>query len=513
MAERDQAGAALEDEQSPQSADAAGGDESGGEKEQPKLNLSVKIDTSGSCKRHITVTIPPEDIERYFDNKFKELAPTAQVPGFRPGRAPRKLVESRFRKEVTEQVKGALLVDSMAQVNEDHKLAAISEPDFDLDAVEVPTDGPMVFEFDLEVRPDFDMPNWKGLSIERPQYDFGDKDVDRRLQQMLAKYGQLVPFDGPADVGDYITCNLTFRHDGEDLSRGEEETIRIRPVLSFRDGNVEKFDQLMKGVTAGQTRVAKAKLSASAPNEALRGQEVEAVFEVLDVKKLELPELTDDVLSDLGDFASEQELREAILDNLRRQLAYHQQQRARQQITEALIKDANWELPPDLLKRQSQRELERSVLELRRSGFSEQEIRAHANQLRQNSQVSTARSLKEHFILERIAEEESIDAQEQDYEDEVALIALQSGEAPRKVRARLEKRGLWDVLRNQIIERKVIELVQSHAKFKDTSFKPDFGGETEAVDQAAGGGDQESDIPEAKKPDVPEALRTQPDRT
>ena len=164
---------------------------------------------------------------------------------------------------------------------------------------------------------------------------------------------------------------MTFRHDGEDLSRGEEETIHIRPMLSFRDGNVEKFDKLMKGVKAGETRIAKAKLSDSAPNEALRGKEVEAVIEVLDVKKLELPELTADVLAELGEFGSEEELREAILANLQRQLAYHQQQQARQQITEALTEDANWELPPDLLKRQSQRELERSVLELRRSGFSD----------------------------------------------------------------------------------------------------------------------------------------------
>lgn len=511
MADREDAGAALEDEQARDSVEAP--EAPVAEEEQPKLNLSVKIDPTGSCKRHITVTVPPDDIERYFKNKFNELAPTAQVPGFRPGRAPRKLVETRFRKEVTEQVKASILVDSMAQVNEDHKLAAISEPDFDLDAVEVPGNGPMVFEFDLEVRPEFDMPNWKGLSVERPQYEFTQKDVDRKLHQMLVKYGQLVPFDGPAESGDYITCNLAFKHNGEELSRAEEESIRIRPVLSFRDGNVEKFDQLMKGVTAGETRTTQAKLSASAPNEALRGQEVEAVFEVLDVKKLELPDLTPDLLAELGEFGSEDELREAILANLKRQLAYHQQQRARQQITEALTKDANWELPSDLLKRQSQRELERSVLELRRSGFSDQEIRAHANQLRQNSQINTARSLKEHFILERIAEEESIEAEEQDYDDEVMLIAMQSGEAPRKVRARLEKRGLWDVLRNQVIERKVIELVLSHAKFRDTSFKPDFGGETEAVDQAAGGGDQESNIPEAKKPDVPEALRTQQDRT
>jgi trigger factor len=107
--------------------------------------------------------------------------------------------------------------------------------------------------------------------------------------------------------------------------------------------------------------------------------------------------------------------------------------------------------------------------------------------LRQNSTTGTATALKEHFILERIAEEEKIAEEESDYEKEILLIAAQSGESPRRVRAQLEKRGLMDVLRNQIIERKVLELVQSEAKFKDEPYKPEKN-DTEAISMAAGGG-------------------------
>ena len=132
------------------------------EAEPQKLNLSIKVDSPSACQRHVTVTIPREDIERYFDKAFSELMGTAAVPGFRAGRAPRKLVEARFRKDVGDQVKGSLLMDSMTQVTEDEKFSAISEPDFDPLAVEVPDEGPMTFEFDLEVRPEFDLPEWKG---------------------------------------------------------------------------------------------------------------------------------------------------------------------------------------------------------------------------------------------------------------------------------------------------------------------------------------------------------------
>jgi trigger factor len=164
-------------------------------------------------------------------------------------------------------------------------------------------------------------------------------------------------------------------------------------------------------------------------------------------------------------------------------------------VTALLTAAANWDLPPDLLRRQAARELERSVLELRRSGFTDDVIQQHENELRQNSLVNTARSLKEHFILERIAEEEKIEDTPEDYDAEVSLIAGQSGESPRRVRAQLEKRGLMDVLRNQIIERKVIELVLSHAKFKEVPFHMDKT-DVEALDEAAGG--NEGEIPEAQ---------------
>ncbi len=109
------------------------------EEETPRLNLEVKVDERGTCERHVTVTVPREDVDRYFDKEFTELMPKAQVPGFRQGHAPRKLIEARFRKDIAERVKGELIMDSLAQVNDDEKLSTISEPDFDFEAIELPT--------------------------------------------------------------------------------------------------------------------------------------------------------------------------------------------------------------------------------------------------------------------------------------------------------------------------------------------------------------------------------------
>jgi trigger factor len=238
-------------------------------------------------------------------------------------------------------------------------------------------------------------------------------------------------------------------------------------------------------------------VSPQAENEELRGKELDAQFEVVAVKRMDPPELTPGFLDRIGGFEDEEELQDAVRKELERQLEYHQQRHVRQQITDLLTQAADWELPPDLLRRQSRREMERAVLELRASGFSDEVIRAHQNQLRQNSLGGTERALKEHFIFERIAEEEGIDASPEDFEAEIQLIARQGQESPRRVRARLEKRGQMDALRNQIIERKVIGLITSHAAFTDTPFQPSKD-DTAAIDEAVSGRQGEAEIPEAK---------------
>ena len=478
------------------------------EDEVQTLELDVQIDSTGACGRHVTVTVSKADVNRYFTDAFDDLAPKASVPGFRQGKAPRKLVESRFKSEIGDQVKGKVLMDAMTQVTTTSDFAAISEPDFDYEAIEVERDEDLKFEFDIEVRPEFDVPSWKGLELERPTKEFGRKEIDQHLQQHLGNSADLVPVDRPAQVDDFLMLQITFSADGKVVSECTEE-VRLTSSVSFPDALWSDFDKLMVGVKTGEKREAKLTISHDAPNEALRGAEVSAEIEVLDVKEAKVPEIDEVTLEAMG-VDSEGDLRDALQQDLERRLAYHQQQRIRQQITALLTESATWELPPDLLRRQSRRELERAIMELRSSNFSEEEIRAYENELRRNSIQSTEKALKEHFILERIAEDEGIEETPEDYEMEIATIAMQRRESIRRVRARIEKQGMMDVLRNQIVERKVINQIMEAATFKDVPFN-DAGNQVAAVDHFVSGA-KDSSIPVAKYEDGEQA-KTDTDRS
>jgi trigger factor len=457
-----------------------------GEAEPHVLDLDVSIEEVSTCQRRVKVTVPRTDIDRYRDDAIGELMPSALLPGFRPGRAPRRLVSSRFKTELDDQIRSKLVTDAMTQVSESGKLAPISEPDLDLAAVVIPEEGPLTFEFSIEVRPEFDLPKWEGLSISRPAREIGEADVDEALGNILRERGRYVPSGEKPAVGDLIVANLRFTDGNDVLSESSEMEIVVRPKLSFADAELDGFDALVAGAKLGDTVTASVKVSDEAAVDSLRGKEVALALELLDVKKHELPTLSPAVLEELGGFESEEALREAVKRQLESQLEYHRRKQVRQQVAAALTASASWDLPPDLLRRQAQRELERAILELRRSGFDDDSIRRHVNELRQTVMASTARALKEHFILERIAEEEKIADEPADYDAEIRAIAAQSGESPRRVRASLERRGLMDVLRNQIIERKTVDLITSKAKFKDVPFEfpqPD----TEAVDHAVCG--------------------------
>lgn len=452
-----------------------------------RLDVQVEVNEVGACERHVIVTVSAADIDKYKDEAYSDLMPKAQIPGFRIGRAPRKLVESRFKSDVIDQVKGSLIMDAMTQVTDEQDFSAISEPDFNFEAVQMPEDGDLTFEFNVEVRPEFDMPEWKGLDLEKVVHEYSDEEVDNRATELLQRYGDVEDVDGAIEAGDTVNVSIEFKDGDEVTSTFSDQNVIVRGNLSFADGSIDGFGDLIIGASTGDVKETTAKLSDSLDDEDLSGKEYAAAVTINSVKRTTSPELTPEFLEEVGGFESEEDLKNAVREELERQLNYHQQQRTRSQITELLTAEANWELPPQLLRRQSQRELQRSILELQASGFPDEEIRRHINRLQQNLLGSTEKALKEHFILERIAEDNDLDATPEDIEREILIIAMQQQTSPRRVRAQLEKRGDMDALRNQIIERQAIELITEEANYTETDLPEDENSDTFALSGAISG--------------------------
>ncbi len=438
-----------------------------GEEQPTKLNQQVEVANIGPCKKHIKVTIDRDTVDKRLEEKYGKLMTEAAVPGFRPGKAPRKIILRKFEKAVKDEVRGELLMASLEQMAEENDIAPLAPPDLKPDAIEIPKEGPFTYEFDVEVRPEFDLPNYKGLKLKRPVKTFGDADVEAEERRILAPYGQLVPKpEGNAQVGDYIVVDMTSMLGDQVVGTSKEITLRIDSRLAFKDGVAEKFGEQTVGAKAGDKKTIDVTVSDNVANPQLKGQVLKGHLDVKDVKTMRLPELTHEFLHTFG-VHSEQELRDRIKELLQRRLEYQQRQSAREQVIEQIDAASQWDLPQDLLMRQARRTLQRRIMEMRQAGMSDDEIRGRQRVLEQDILRSTALGLKEHFVMQKIAEAEKIEINDDDLDLEIERIAYQNGESPRRVRSQLEKEDLLEALAVQLLERKALDLILQNAEYED----------------------------------------------
>lgn len=456
-----------------------------------KLPQKVEISDVGPCKKHVKVTVDRAAINTRLDEKFDDLMvkTPAHIPGFRPGKAPKQVVRKKFYKEVANEVRTEVLMASLEQLAEEASLSPLSPPELDPTGVIIPEDPdtPLVYEFDIEVRPDFDLPDYKGLKLRRPVHTFTDADVAKEAKRQLEPMGTVVPKDGPVAIDDIITADITITDGGTELNTVKDVRLRVEKKLALEDGVAEEFGKAMTGAKAGDTRNVDITLAQALNNETLRGKKVSAAFAIKDVKTVRLPELTPDVLVEFG-VRNKEQFDELIRTRLDRYLEYTQRNVARAEVLSKLAGDAKWELPQELLKKQVRKTLARRVMEMRSAGMTDEQIVGRQRVLEQDAIRSTAAALKEHFVLQKIAEVEKLEIEDADIEAEIDAIADRTNESPRKVRARLEREELIEPLATELLERRALDLILSAATYEDYPFNPlqeQADGDVSTVDAAA----------------------------
>jgi trigger factor len=227
----------------------------------------------------------------------------------------------------------------------------------------------------------------------------------------------------------------------------------------------------MTGAKRGDTRTIDIELSDTAADPELRGKTVQGIFHINEVKELRLPELDEDLLDRFG-VGTPEAFGEKVRVVLNRRLQYQQERSYRQQILSLIAESATWDLPQDLLRRHARRAFSRRVMEMRNAGMSDEEISAQQRLLERDVLRSTELSLKEHFVLQKIAEVEKIEIEDADIDEEVVRIAEANDESPRRLRARLEREDLMEALAIELIERRALDLILQNAEYEDVKLTP-----------------------------------------
>jgi trigger factor len=442
---------------------------------QIKLQQTVEIRDVGPCKKHVKVTVDRTAIDKRFDERFSELtlSDQPQVRGFRPGKAPRKMIEKQYYESVAEEIKSQVLMASLEQLAEEQTIAPLSPPEFDPSLVSIPKEGSFVYEFDIEVRPEFDLPEYKGMKLRRPIHTYAADEVATEQKRLLEPYGQVVPKEPPVvELFDTVTADVSISYRDKEINKLSEVRVRVEPQLALSDGVSKDFGAKMKGAHPGDVRTVDITLSQGTAVEQLRGQEVQATFTVKDVKTTRPPELTQEFLENTFAVSTPEAFTELVQAVLERRLEYTQRQEARKQVLEQISAASAWELPQDMLMKQARKTLHRRLLEMKNAGMSDEQIKGRRRLLEQDVLKTTADALKEHFVLQKVAEVEKIEIEQDDIDAEIDRIAEQSGESFRKVKARLEKEDLMEAVAADLLERKALDLILTHATYEDYELKP-----------------------------------------
>ena len=445
-----------------------------------KLSLKVDIQNVGPCRKHVRVTVPRADIDHFSGEALKEIVETAAVPGFRKGRVPAGLAQKRFKSDISNSVRQRVLMQSLEQLADENTLDPINEPDFDIESLTIPDQGDFEYEFDVEVRPSFDLPNYNGLKITRTSRDVSDQDVDAYMQRFLTQYSVNESHDGPAEANDFVVAAVEFTKDGQPFRKISSVELQLKPTIRFRDAEIQGFDKLMAGAVAGTEKQVEVTISNEAEQVEMRGEKLNASIIVGEVRRLKMPELNSAFFERIGyhDIAA---VRDEVRGMLERQVIYDQRQSVRRKVIEKITESATWDLPEQLVRKQTENALRREILEMEQAGFTTQQIMARENELRQHAITSTRQALKEHFVLDKIAEHEKIEVSPVDIDSEIQMMAIQRGENPRRVRARLVKTGVIENLEAQIRERKAVDVVLKSAVFEDVKVPPTHTDDVQAL--------------------------------
>ena len=425
--------------------------------EAPELKDIVTIEEAGPCKKKVTIEIVREKIKKAIDEQYDELGKEALVPGFRKGRAPRRLLEKRFGKETTEQIKLTLLDNASKSAIEENKLQTLGEPDIDVDNIKMPDEGSLIFDFEVEVRPEFDLPQLEGIPVTRTKLEVTDEQIDREIEQMQRWSGVWTPREeGSVELEDQIIADAILKIEGiEEDEKLDNIEIHVRKNGFIGTIPVEKLDELLVGANAGQTKETSVEVPKTFFREEYRGKKVDIQISIKDIKWLKPAELDENILKRYG-VEDKDELREKIHDTLHDRLEAQGRAEMTGQISEYLLDKTNLDLPVNIVAEQASSVLQRQYTNLLMRGLSREQIGEQIEQLQAGSEQQAEQQLKTFFIMDKIADKLDIDVSKEEINGHIAQLAMQRQQRPEKMKEDMERDGSLVQLTLEVRQNKCI---------------------------------------------------------
>lgn len=449
-----------------------------------KEAVGVDVEDIGGLRRKVTVTIPRAFLDEQTADQYAELSRTALVPGFRRGRAPHRLIEKRFGKEVNEQIVSQMLGSGYVAAIEKADLKTVSEPliwvgpdegdegerrlvkvEEALDELTIPSEGDLTFACEVEIRPEFELPKLDKIPLTKPKVSITKADVQEQIDRFRGRHGTFEPAEGKIEADDLVIADVAMMVEGEAVEAEENVQLAARGQSVFGVPLSGLGDALV-GKKRDDTVKVEAEIPADYDRTGLRGKKADFQIVPREIKRLVLPPVDDAFLSSLG-FETVQELRDYVKQDLESRFNEVVRGALRGQVYEYLLENTQFDLPEGISSRQADRAVMRRVLDLRRQGVPDAEINKHIDELRTSARDEAARQLKVDFIMESVAEQRDVHVSEEEVNAQIAQIAARYNRRFDRVRDDLSKGEGLSSLYLHIRDEKIIDALIADAEITE----------------------------------------------
>ncbi|HKQ76565.1 MAG TPA: trigger factor [Blastocatellia bacterium] len=441
------------------------------------MKLQVAVADLSQCRKDLTVEVPAEEVKAAFEKAYDTYARHVNMPGFRPGRAPRAVVKQRFSKEAKDEVVKNLIQHALEHAVADHNLHVVGSPS--IDDLSVGEDEPMRFKASVEVLPEFELKEYRGLALTKRVERVTDEDVESVLERFRQSASEFVPVeDRPSRDGDFVSVNLV----GKYIEPPEEEDLKSDDVqIEIGAKNVQpEFTENLRDVKADDVREFRVIYPESFSSEGLAGKTLDFTATVVAVREKEAPELDDEFARDFGDYENLQQLRDKIRENLVATAEARAETRLRDEAVQRILQDYDFEVPSALVEPQAAERTREFAYMLMRNGVPPQTIKEiNWEERMDEARPQAAQDLRLSFVLAKIGEAEKIEVGGSEVDAEVdrmiqrAQMERMNTEPVEQLKARLTKDDSLSSIENRLRYQKAVEAVVNHAQVTVEEFTED----------------------------------------
>lgn len=419
--------------------------------------MKTTVETLDEVKIKLTVEVEPARVKKAFDAAARELAKQVALPGFRPGKAPRKLLEQRLGKgAIAQQAMENSLTEFYVEALQAEKLDPVAMPEVDVKTFDE-NEG-CTFDATVEIRPEIEVPDHTGIAVTFPEWDVSDDDVDERIEQLRARFAEVDEVDRPAKAGDFVTLDLVVKVDGEEIESAHVEDA----LYEVGSGGVTpKLDDELLGKEAD----AEFTYTDTMPDEypEYGGQEAEFVVTVKDVRARTLPDLDDDFAATASEFDTLEELRKDVRDNLLRQRIMEARRDLRGKILEAYLAGVTIPIPPSMVTEDVAERRHQLAHQAEQYGMDLDDLfeteGTDAEAWERDASEHASASVKARLVLEALAEKLSIEVVPDDVNAEIYRHAMQMGMDPNQVAQAIQQQGTLPALVGDVLRRKALDAI------------------------------------------------------